>query len=138
MVIIEAAGGVLMGRRGIEPGHGLWCLPGGFVNDDEDPAASARRECREEVGAEVEITRLLGLYHIRKTGAPSMIGIGYTAVLHPGEQPVAGEEMLEVAVFPREQLPELAFPSHREAIADWLKGEDEGLLPGSGRIKSPQ
>lgn len=119
MVVIEAGGGVLMGKRGIDPGYGLWCLPGGFVNDDEHPADSARRECREEIGADVEITRLLGIYHISKTGAPSMVGIGYSAGLRAGATPAAGEEMLEVAVFPPDALPELAFPSHREALADW-------------------
>jgi hypothetical protein len=33
----------------------------------------------------------------------------------------AGEEMLEVAAFPREGLPELAFSSHRQAMSDWLR-----------------
>lgn len=120
MVVVESEGGVLMGRRAIEPGYGLWCLPGGFVNDDEHPADSARRECREEIGADVEIKALLGVYHIRKSGAPSMVGIGYSARLRQGESAVAGEEMLELAVFAPQALPELAFPSHREAMADWL------------------
>jgi len=40
-VVVEAGGGIVLGRRGIEPGYGLWCLPGGFVNDDEDPAQAA-------------------------------------------------------------------------------------------------
>ena len=52
-----------------------------------NPADSATRECREEIGAEVEITGLLGVYHIRKHDAPSMVGIGYRARLLPGEAP---------------------------------------------------
>jgi hypothetical protein len=31
--------------------------------------------------------------------------------------------MLEVAVFPPDRIPELAFPSHRQIITDWLKGD---------------
>ena len=50
-VVVEADGGIVLGRRAIEPGRGLWCLPGGFVNHDEDPAVAAVRECWEEVGA---------------------------------------------------------------------------------------
>ncbi len=46
-VVVEADGGIVLGRRSIEPGYGLWCLPGGFVNDDEHPADAARRECLE-------------------------------------------------------------------------------------------
>ncbi len=45
-VVIEVDGGVVLGRRAIEPGYGLWCLPGGFVNDDEHPADAAMRDDR--------------------------------------------------------------------------------------------
>jgi ADP-ribose pyrophosphatase YjhB (NUDIX family) len=120
MVIVEDdRGDVIVGRRAIEPGYGHWCLPGGYVNDDEHPADSAVRECREEIGAEVRIAELLGVYHIRKRGAASMVGIGYRAVLCPGETPVAGAEMLEVRAFPGDSLPELVFTSHRQAMSDW-------------------
>jgi len=43
-VVVESEGCIVLGRRAIEPGRGLWCLPGGFVNDDEDPATAAVRE----------------------------------------------------------------------------------------------
>lgn len=121
MVVIENdAGEVVMGRRGIHPGYGMWCLPGGFVNDDEAPAESAVRECREEISAPVLITGLLGVYHIAKSGAPSMVGVAYRGRLGPGASPAPGDEMLDVAAFSRDSLPELAFPSHREAVRDWL------------------
>lgn len=122
MVVLEnERGEVVLGRRGIDPGYGGWCLPGGFVNDDEHPADSAVRECREEVCADVELTGLLGVYHIRKRGAASMVGIAYRARLRPGAQPDAGAEMLEVAGFAPGALPELAFPSHQQAMTDWLR-----------------
>lgn len=120
VVVEDEQGDVIVGRRGIEPGYGLWCLPGGYVNDDEHPADSATRECREEIGADVEILGLLGVYHIRKPGAPSMVGIGYRARLRPGEVAVASSEMLEVGAFPGDRLPELVFTSHREAMNDWI------------------
>jgi len=119
---------VVVGRRAIEPGYGLWCLPGGYVNDDEHPADSAVRECREEIGAEVQITGLLGVYHIRKRDAPSMVGIGYRARLLPGEVPTAGSEMLEVSTFPRDSLPALVFASHRQAMTDWLASWEESAV----------
>lgn len=134
-VVVEAEGGVVLGRRGIEPGYGLWCLPGGFVNDDEDPADAAARECFEEIGVEVELTGLLGVYHVAKSDAPSMIGIAYRARLADGEVPAAGSEMLEVAVFTSDALPELAFPSHQSVIADYLTSrakEAEGGSPRGG------
>jgi ADP-ribose pyrophosphatase YjhB (NUDIX family) len=123
-VIVEAEGGIVLGRRAIEPGYGLWCLPGGFVNDDEDPAAAAARECLEEICVPVELTGLIGVYHIAKTGAPSMVGIAYRGRLADGAQPLAGAEMLEVGVFPLEALPPLAFPSHKTVLAEYLKSPE--------------
>src|SRR5205807_2776704 len=96
VVVEDAEGRVVVGRRSIEPAYGRWCLPGGYVNDDEHPALAAARECREEIGADVDIVSLLGVYHIPKRGAASMVGIAYGARLRPGEVPVAGSEMLEV------------------------------------------
>jgi 8-oxo-dGTP diphosphatase len=120
-VVVEADGGIVLGRRSIEPGYGLWCLPGGFVNDDEDPAVAAVRECLEEISAPVEVTGLIGVFHIAKTDAPSMVAIAYRGRLVDGAQPAAGSEMLEVGVFRLDSLPPLAFPSHRGVVAEYLK-----------------
>ena len=147
-VVVEAEGGIVLGRRSIEPGYGLWCLPGGFVNDDEDPAVAAVRECREEISAPVELTGLIGVYHIAKTDAPSMIGIAYKGRLVDGALPAAGEEMLEVAVFQPESVPPLAFPSHKKVVAEYLRslapaeeGEpqpDRGAAPRAARPSRAQ
>lgn len=120
MVIVETAGGIVLGRRAIEPGHGLWCLPGGFVNEDEPPLEAARRECEEEILARVEVGGLLDVYHIQRGDGRGMVGVAYTATLAHGESPGAGSEMLEVGLFAPDNLPSLAFPSHQRAIDDWL------------------
>lgn len=119
-VVVEVDGGVLLGRRSIEPGLGLWCLPGGFVNDDEHPSDAAVRECREEIAAEVEITGLLGVYHIPKRNAPSMVGIAYRARPADGQRPSPGVEMSELGVFTAGALPTLAFPSHAQILDDYF------------------
>jgi 8-oxo-dGTP diphosphatase len=128
IIVVESGDGeIVLGRRAIEPGYGLWCLPGGFVNADEHPARSAVRECMEEINAGVEITGLLGVYHIGRRDAPGMVAIAYRGRLGTGELPTAGPEMLEVATFPRDDLPELVFASHRDALRDWLAGGEESL-----------
>lgn len=121
LVVIEADGGVVLGRRGIEPGYGLWCFPGGFVNDDESPADAAARECREEILASVDVTGLVGVYHGAKAHASSIVVIAYRGSLAAGEKPVPGSEMLEVGVFSVDDLPPLAFPSHQAAVADYVR-----------------
>ena len=139
-VVVEADGGIVLGRRSIEPGYGLWCLPGGFVNDDEDPAAAAVRECFEEISAPVEVTGLIGVFHIPKTDAPSMVGIAYRARLANGAQIAAGAEMLEVGVFRLDSLLPLAFPSHRAVVADYINSlaPAEAEAPRSGRAAAPR
>ena len=142
-VVVEHDAGIVLGRRAIEPGYGLWCLPGGFVNADEDPAAAAARECLEEINAPVELAGLIGVYHIAKTEAPSIVVIAYRGRLVDGPRPSAGPEMLEVGVFEPGSLPELAFPSHTMALAEYLRSPGRAgaeALPtaaGAARHASP-
>lgn len=136
-VVVEADGGIVLGRRGIEPAYGQWCLPGGFVNHDEDPAGAAVRECLEEICAPVELTGLLGVYHVGKTTASSIVGIAYRGRLSEGATISAGPEMLEVGVFRLGALPELAFPSHREVLAMYAGESDQSAARPSRRPEPP-
>jgi ADP-ribose pyrophosphatase YjhB (NUDIX family) len=120
-VVVEAVGGIVVGKRSIDPGRGLWCLPGGFVDDHEHPAQAAMRECQEEIGAAVIIAGPLGIYHVRRAQRPHLVVIGYRAQLAAGARAVAAQEMDEVGVFPADSLPPLAFTSHQEAVNDWLR-----------------
>jgi 8-oxo-dGTP diphosphatase len=137
-VVVEVTGGVVLGRRAIEPGYGLWCLPGGFVNHDESPADAATRECAEEICARVRLTSLIGVYHVPKEHASSMVGIAYRASIIDGEEPRAGAEMLEVGVFPVDALPPLAFPSHRHVIDEFVRSRvwSAEVAPRSGAPKA--
>ncbi len=130
-VVVELDGGVLLGRRSIEPGLGLWCLPGGFVNDDEHPRDAAVRECGEEIQAEVDITGLIGVYHIAKRTAPSMVGIAYRARPADGVRPTPGSEMSELGTFTSGSLPELAFPSHRQILDEYFAAPSPTASPPS-------
>jgi len=119
-VVVESGGGIVAGKRSIDPGRGLWCLPGGFVDDHEHPEQAAVRECLEEIGVEVRVAGLVGVYHVRRAQRPHLVVLGYRALISSG-QPVAGHEMDEVGVFAADQLPPLAFSSHSEVVHDWLR-----------------
>jgi 8-oxo-dGTP diphosphatase len=54
-VVTNAAGEVLLVRRGRPPRQGEWSIPGGKVEWGETLEAALRREIREETGLEIEI-----------------------------------------------------------------------------------
>ena len=116
--------GILLLRRSIEPGYGLWVFPGGYVDRGETPEAAVRREAREEINAEIAVRRLLNVYAYE--GRPVVV-IVYEAEVVGGEVR-AGHEALEVRAFPPGAIPwdALAFRSTREALRDFLRRRAEG------------
>ena len=57
-VITDNQGRVLLLKHRFRPGIG-WGMPGGFLQEGEQPDQALRRELREEVGLEVEKLELL-------------------------------------------------------------------------------
>lgn len=107
-VLIEKDGRVLLVRRINEPFRGLWTLPAGFVNADEDPAEAARRECLEETGLSVRVTRLVDIVAGREHPRGADFVIVYAAEIVEGVLAPADDADL-AEWFPVEALPPLAF-----------------------------
>jgi len=121
LLFIEAAGKVLLTRRAVDPGRGLWALPAGFVDYGEAPEAAAIREAREETGLDVAITRLLSVYTYHGA-ALTVIAIAYAAQVRAGKAQ-AGDDADALGWFRRDELPPLAeFPSV-ELLERWRAGE---------------
>jgi 8-oxo-dGTP diphosphatase len=59
-IITDAAGRLLLIKRGHEPGKGLWSVPGGRVEPGETDEQALTREIREETGLSVRPGRLIG------------------------------------------------------------------------------
>lgn len=57
--IFDEVGRVLLAHH---VDSGIWALPGGAVEPDEDPAAAVAREAREELGIAVTLQGLIGVY----------------------------------------------------------------------------
>ena len=118
--IVRRGDEVLMIRRAVQPGIGLWSMPGGYVDRGEVIEEAAAREVLEETGLEVEVEHLVGLFSER--GHPVIVA-AFTAretggVLHPGE------EAQEVGFFQLDSLPPLAFPRDKEILANWRARRD--------------
>lgn len=98
-----------MCRRAIEPRHGYWTLPGGFMENGETTAQAAWRETHEEAGADVAVEAPFAMVNIPHI---NQVHLFYRGKLRTPDI-LAGEESLEVRLIPPGEIPwqELAFRS---------------------------
>lgn len=116
---------VLLTRRSINPGRGLWTFPGGFVDFGETVTDAAVRETFEETGLRVELTGLHNVYTY--PGAPVIIV--YTARVVEGTITTCHEnDCVEWRALSEIPWDDLAFPSTREALREWVAAR--GVMPG--------
>ncbi len=124
-------GRVHLARRAIEPGHGRWSYPGGFLELGESAAEGARRETEEETQLLVQVGRLIGAYSRPHAGVVTLV---YEADIVGGEV-APGDETTEVRAFGPDEIPwgELAFSTTESALRDWVAS-----LPGRGPRWEPE
>ena len=116
----DAEGRIWLLRRGPGVGEGLWTFPGGFVDLGESVPDAAHREAMEEMGIELALGELVGVYSRREE---RVVLVVYRGTLRPGSAPATSEEAVEVRPFSAEELPweELAFWSTEQALRDALR-----------------
>jgi 8-oxo-dGTP diphosphatase len=113
--LIEQDGRVLLVRRANDPFRGLWTLPAGFVDADEDPASAAARECLEETGLTVRVTRVLQVVAGREHPRGADFVIVYEAEVESGIL-LAADDADEVDWFAKSDLPPLAFKATHSVL----------------------
>jgi 8-oxo-dGTP diphosphatase len=116
VLIVEDAR-VLLVRRRFEPFKGLWSIPSGFVEYDEDVRTTGVREALEETGLEVELGPLHSVQSCFDDPRGNALLILYRARVAGGALR-AGDDAEDVRYFPLGELPEVAFEAHRAALAE--------------------
>ncbi|MGO8760848.1 MAG: NUDIX hydrolase [Desulfobaccales bacterium] len=119
IAVIPLDGGVVMVRRSIEPGYGLWVVPGGFVDLGEVVEDALVREIQEETLLTVRPIRLLNIYSYPDHRT---VIAAYVTEYVSGEL-TAGDETLEARVFGIKEIPwpKIAFSSTKEAMREYIR-----------------
>lgn len=133
----EHEGRILMCRRAIEPCHGLWTLPAGYLENGETVTAGAIRETREEACTDI---RNLSAYTMLSIPHISQIYLIFRASLaFPSFEP--GAESLEVKLFMPSEIPweALAFRAIRRTLRHYIEDQTKGEFRFHiGEIEPPE
>ena len=123
--LLEWQGKVLLCKRAIEPRHGYWTLPAGFMENKETTLDGAAREVREEACAECDALRLFAVYNLPQI---SQVYLMFFGRLRDGKA-AAGEETLEVKLFSQNEIPwdELAFPVVTESLTRYFERKQDRI-----------
>ena len=104
-----------------------WAVPGGFVDVGETLEHAAVREAKEEVGLDVSLIALLGLY-----SNPQRDPRNHTVTaVYIGEargMPVADDDAKNCGIFTFDNLPELLAFDHDLVIADYQRYRATGQV----------
>ena len=116
-MVRDRNGRILVVKRNIEPGIGKWSLPGGFIEQGENPEEACLRELKEETGIVGNIEKLIGIYPYKSKTYGSLLVIAYEVKAKTGTIRV-NSELKEAKYVSGNNLPRIYFSCQRKVIED--------------------
>ncbi len=114
----------------------LWDLPGGGIEENEEPACAAVRECREETGYNIVVERFVGRYlHQSVYGRGDQLTHVFRARAVGGKPKRIGLEITGLRWCDDDNLPRGLQPLQQQMIVDALSDAAE---PFERRIDFPR
>jgi 8-oxo-dGTP pyrophosphatase MutT (NUDIX family) len=124
VLIFNEKGEVLLHRQ---EDDGCWHSIGGSIEPQEEPAAAAIREAKEETGLDVTLERIVSVYAgpfptYKNGDRVDYVSIAFAARIVGDQAPrIADDESLEMRFFAIGDLPEL-WPWDHRAVLEAAKG----------------
>jgi 8-oxo-dGTP diphosphatase len=122
---------ILLIRRNIPPFEGMWALPGGFVNMDEELEDAAARELEEETGLNGVTLKQIGAFgKLGRDPRHRTVTVAFLACLLQTSLVEGGDDAREARWFAVSDLPDLAFDHHdiiAEGLALWEEETRKGI-----------
>lgn len=125
VVVRDSEGRILLVKRAVDPQKGGWCLPGGYIEMDEEPDESALRELHEETGLTGCIDSLLGAMKGHSDIYGSLLMVGYLVSSFQGRLS-PGDDAEAAVFFNPDSMPPVVFRTHRLFI---------GMADNQSRLK---
>jgi len=128
--IEDEQGRLLLLQQASERKGFRWGPPAGGLEAHEDPIMGALRETREEIGIEVELIDLIGIYSVDRGDKTTGIGFVFRGKITEGKISPREGEISETRFFAPEEIKQLISedklykPEYNlSGIEDWLNGQ---------------
>ena len=119
--VIIKDGKILLIKRGHEPFKGMWAIPGGRLEDDETVEECCLREAKEEIGVDVKIARLVGVYSNPKLEPEKFVVIAFLCDIKDDTKVKAGSDAVEFKWVDLEDVKNMKLAAdHKKIIEDAL------------------
>ncbi|MFH1630735.1 MAG: NUDIX domain-containing protein [Candidatus Aenigmatarchaeota archaeon] len=123
--IVEKDEKILFVQEKQEKAYGLWNIPAGWLDLNEDVITGAKREFKEETGFDIEIDGIVGIYLMPKKSHTGL-KVVFSGKITEGELKVPENELLDVRWLRPEEIlskPDSELRGIRKEIEDYISGK---------------
>lgn len=122
IIIKNDKGEILLSKRSKEFGFGEWELPGGHIEFGETFERCVIRECNEELGIEVKVSKLVSVAPNMKQGNHYIVFVFLAESFIGTPKNMEPEVHSEMSWFPENKLPKNLFVASKNALDNYFSG----------------